>query len=156
MNKIFLFILCLNFFSFSYAQDISLTPRLVGIQVKNLEASMAWYTRNLGFTLKKQMDFKEYKIQMAILEVNNFELELVEHENSFHVKDYAPEVSDKKPAIGFSKLTFDTKAIKKLHQQLKSNGITFTVDLKASNINPKEFFLMVSDPDGNVIQVIEE
>jgi catechol 2,3-dioxygenase-like lactoylglutathione lyase family enzyme len=138
----------------SPAQTISVKPRLVALQVKELARSKDWYSKHLNFEAKEEMEFKDHRLRIAFLQHEEFKLELIDNENAFFIKDVVPDANDKKPAIGFSKLTFEVANIQQAYEQLKKSDAKFVYDLTVSNLDRSEKWFMLEDPDGNIIQLI--
>src|SRR5688572_1940493 len=57
----------------------SMRPSLVALQVDDLDASVRWYTSYLEFRPKERKAFPEHGLELAILVLGDFELELVEN-----------------------------------------------------------------------------
>ena len=84
-----------------------LRPSLVAISVQNLDQSVHWYTDTLNFKVQETIDLPESKLRITFLERNNFRLELIELKDSFPIRRYVPDLTNRALLQGFSKLAFD-------------------------------------------------
>src|SRR5262249_6215067 len=60
----------------------SAKPYLVAISVSDLDRTVKWYGDNLSFTLIRRTDLPRYSLRLAFMELNNFQLELIEFKQS--------------------------------------------------------------------------
>jgi len=162
MIKIFglLFLLSQTIFCQENNSDLPFTinPSLVAIQVSNIDSSALWYQNILGFTLVDKKEFTDYNLKIAMLKKNAFEIELVERKNSISRESLLKNYPKESEIQGFSKLTFTTNNIDSADMHLRKNGVKYLFNLQKSNIPNKENqkWLIVSDPDGNWIQLVSE
>jgi catechol 2,3-dioxygenase-like lactoylglutathione lyase family enzyme len=136
--------------------DKSIRPSLVAISVANLDAAIKWYETNLDFTLKEKKEFPQHGLRIAFLELNGFELELVEDEKSISlaaIQKNLPEADDEAKIQGLVKLAFTVDDIDSLNSKLKANGVKFQMDLSKSNRQEGVRYIVVRDSDGNWIQL---
>jgi catechol 2,3-dioxygenase-like lactoylglutathione lyase family enzyme len=131
----------------------SLRPSLVGLQVDHLDASVRWYVSQLGFQQKVRKDFPELKLKLAILALQDFELELVENAKTVRKTD-ALAGKDSNDITGFAKVTFTVNGVAALFHRLKSQGARFAIELRDSNAEPDKQHFVVLDPDGNWLQFV--
>ncbi|MBA4319280.1 MAG: hypothetical protein C0412_12840 [Flavobacterium sp.] len=136
----------------------NLTPSLVAIQVANIDSSINWYKKMLGFSETDKKEFSDYGMKIAFMKLNGFELELVENKKSIArtkiLKDYPKESEIQ----GFAKLAFRVSDIETADSHLKKMGAKYLYNLRKSNISskPNQRFLIVSDADGNWVQLLFE
>lgn len=131
----------------------SLRPSLVGLQVDHLDASVRWYVSNLGFQQKDRKEFPEHQLKLAILTLQDFELELVENAKTVRRTD-ALSGKDSDQITGFAKVTFTVNGVATLFRRLKSQGARFAIELRNSNTDPDQQHFVVLDPDGNWLQFV--
>jgi catechol 2,3-dioxygenase-like lactoylglutathione lyase family enzyme len=130
----------------------SMRPSLVALQVGNLDASVRWYTTYLGFQQKEKRDFPDQKLKLAILNLQDFDIELVENAKTLRK---AEALSGKATDItGFAKVTFTVDNVAALFQLLTDKGADFAVKLRPSNIRPGEQSFVVLDNEGNWLQFV--
>jgi len=136
----------------------TLSPSLVAIQVSNIDSSEIWYKNSLGFALKDKKEFPDYGLKISFLELNGFELELVENKKSISRAELIKNYPKDSEIQGFAKLTFRVNNIDSADTFLKKLGVKYLFNLQKSNIPNKENqkWLIVSDPDGNWIQLVSE
>lgn len=151
-----LLILTLTLLPFqSFSQPNNARPFLIAVQVDSLDRSIAWYRDILGFTLHDKKEFPDYGLKIAMMKSGDFELELVDNVKSQNKSDalkklHADEIT------GFAKIAFRVDDVSAKHKELKAKGAEFKVELRESNINPKEKFFIVGDADGNWVQIVGE
>lgn len=132
------------------ADEASLRPTLVAVQVENLDASIRWYTTHLDFRQKVRREFPELKL--AILERGDFELELVENPRTLKKAEVLS--GRNLDVTGFAKLTFTVSDVGALFQRLKAGGAAFALTLRDSNTNPGQQFFVVLDNERNWLQFV--
>lgn len=114
-------------------------------QVRDLEASIQFYTEKLGFKLLRQSISEQYGERGAILEYSGARLELLQSLGS----TYEP----KKPERPYCPhLCFETDDMDGVLKRLKDNGIPI---LDGPNEIPgREQWVYFTDPDWNVLEYI--
>jgi methylmalonyl-CoA/ethylmalonyl-CoA epimerase len=133
-------------------------PYLVSISVANLNETINWYKRNLGFDIRKKMDFPKSTLRIAFLELNGFQLELIEFKQSISydaIQKQFPVVDDRAKIQGLGKLAFLVDDISSVAAKLKSNGVRFEREVT----DDKEFgvkWFIVTDNSGNWIQFFQK
>lgn len=139
-------------------ENSGLKPCLAGFVVKNLEVSTDWYI-HLGFELDTSMNFPDHGLQINLLQLGDFKLELIQFQEQIesHSGQLPSEYSN---LHGFIKLGFLTNDLSEVVNQRIAEGTTVIAgpgDLPA--LSSKERwatrFYLVKDPDGNYIQFFE-
>jgi catechol 2,3-dioxygenase-like lactoylglutathione lyase family enzyme len=133
----------------------SIKPSLVALSVPNVDEAINWYRNNLGFVVKEKKDFPQYSLRIAFLELNGFEIELVEDKKSVSlaaIHKYLPEADDGTKIQGFVKLAFTVGDVAALASRLKSKGVRFQIDITKSNRKEGTEFFIVRDNNGNWLQ----
>jgi catechol 2,3-dioxygenase-like lactoylglutathione lyase family enzyme len=144
----------LAFISFqSFAQTNNTRPFLIAIQVDSLDRSISWYSDMLGYSLHDKKEFPNYGLKIAMMKSGDFELELVENVKSENKADALRKLKVDE-ITGFAKIAFRVADANAKYKALQEKNADFKVELRASNINPEEKFFIVSDPDGNWVQVV--
>jgi catechol 2,3-dioxygenase-like lactoylglutathione lyase family enzyme len=134
------------------ADEASMRPTLVALQVVDLDASIRWYTSHLEFQQKVRRDFPEHKLKLAILNLGDFDLELVENAKTLKKADLLS--GGATDITGFAKVTFTIGDVGRLFQRLSDKGATFAISLRDSNTNPGEQFFVVLDNEKNWLQFV--
>jgi predicted enzyme related to lactoylglutathione lyase len=135
----------------------SIKPSLVAISVANVDETANWYQDNLGFLVKEKKDFPQYSLRLAFLELNGFEIELVEDKKSISlgaIQRHLPEADDEAKIQGFVKLAFTVEDVEALATRLKNRGVKFQVELAKSNRQEGVKFFIVRDNSGNWLQFL--
>jgi catechol 2,3-dioxygenase-like lactoylglutathione lyase family enzyme len=133
----------------------SIKPSLVALSVANLDETAKWYQDNLGFAVKEKKDFPQHSLRIAFLELNGFEIELVEDKRSVSlaaIQKHLPEADDPTKIQGFVKLAFTVADVEALATNLKRKGVRFQMDLTNSNRKQGVRSFIVRDNSGNWVQ----
>lgn len=136
-----------------FAADEPLKPILVGLYTQSYEETIEWYVDNLGFEVTNEVENEGGNIRLSFLDNGPFELEIY--------SDLVPEDTRERisrdrfgmPTEGFVKLSFAAESLPALEERLKSKGVTFVRETNESDRKPGYSWFMISDPDGNLIQV---
>jgi len=137
----------------------SIKPSLVAISVANIDETIKWYQDNLGFVVKEKKDFPQFSLRIAFLELNGFEMELIEEKKSVSlpmIQKCLPEAEDGTKIQGFVKLAFTAEDVEALATRLKSKGVRFQMDITKSNRKEGVKFFIVRDNNGNWVQFFEK
>ncbi len=137
----------------TFAQSNDARPFLIAIQVDSLDRSISWYHDMLGFTLHDKKEFSSYGLKIAVMKSGGFELELVENVKSENKSDALKKLKLDE-ITGFAKIAFRVADVSAKYKELRGKKAEFKVELRQSNINPEEEFFILSDPDGNWVQVV--
>jgi len=133
----------IQFFDSGNSKQIS--PWLIMLTVDNLESSISWYSKTLGFKHHKTMGKKGN--QRAILERNNYVLELFEP--NYVIK--ANQISTDSTVLGFKKIAF---AIEDL-SSLKQEKVEIISPIEKSDFEWAKKAMIVKDLEGNWTQLFE-
>lgn len=139
----------------SVAAVSSVTPRLVAISVSNLERSAGWYAKTFGFRELRHLDLPQNALRISFLELNRFQLELVEFRNSVSfdaIHEKFPNLDDRAKVQGFTKLAFGVRDIRRAASDLEASGAKFIRKVTKDETTGEEW-LIIEDPDGNWIQL---
>lgn len=112
--------------------------------VKNVENSIEFYTKNLGFELKQQ-----YGPAMAILQKEGLNLWLAGPPSS--AAQPMPDGTKPEPG-GWNRFVLQVENISGLIEKLRLQGIKFRNDLVRG---PGGSQILCEDPSGNVIELFE-
>jgi len=121
---------------------------------------MEWYQKVLEVEIEIAPKYDpDSRFKSVFLEVNDFHLELIEKDTSYHRSEIL--TGEDEYLGGIFKIGFATQNIEKIYNQLKSiHGIDFVTEIQDLPPNtlpikwPKKHFL-VKDPDGNYIQFFD-
>ena len=110
-----------------------------GITVYNLETSIEFYTKNFGFEEIKKDDKPGLELKLAILQLNNSQLELIQH--------YKPKIN---PMMSEHEKSSLTTLLQKSHIALITNDLPRAYnELKNKGIEVRVFekIFFCFDPD---------
>ena len=136
-----------------YANGQALEPILVGIYTQDYDATIPWYVDNLGFEVIDEVENVSGNIRLSFLDNGQFELEIYSDLEPTGSTDRIRRDRFGMPTEGFVKLSLEAKSLPPLVEQLRSNGVTFVRETNESERKPGYSWFMISDPDGNLIQV---
>jgi uncharacterized glyoxalase superfamily protein PhnB len=125
-----------------------------GIRVKNIEKSLDFYTKTLGFQASEKVTSKEGKIAHAIVGLDANMLMLAPVENTRAAQPHE-DLSKDKLGIGVE-FSFGMNGSKKLDQfftEVKAKGVTVVHEPKTEFWGDRIF--TVTDPDGYVLTFTE-
>jgi Glyoxalase/Bleomycin resistance protein/Dioxygenase superfamily len=131
----------------------SMRPSLIAIQVVNVDSSVKWYEDYLKFRVLDRKEFKGHGLRLAILQLGDFKLELVDNDKAVN-KNSILKQNNADDITGFAKVTFTIDHVDSVYEKLKQKHAIFALPLSDSNINPAERFFIVLDRDNNWIQFI--
>lgn len=114
------------------------------IRVKDLDASIAFYTEALGYKYTREKDHTDdgFKIVYLALEGDESELEL-----TYNIGHGAYTLGD-----GYGHMALYADDLEREHERLKDGGYDVTELKGLPGEDPRYFF--VTDPDGYKIEVI--
>lgn len=134
---------------------MDLSPYRAAISVSELNKISDWYQNVLGFQLSRRIDFDNYGVHIHILEHNGFGLELIEKQGAKSKKERLPDLEDNTLLHGFTKIAFFVEDIDVLADQLEEKNVKVIFGV-ADDLEDKSSWMMIEDPDGNVIQFFAE
>ncbi len=131
-------------------------PYIIAMLVPNAEKTANWYKENLGFEIVKEVDYDNQGLKVKIVELNEFQIEIIENENSVSPAKCVSNYDFAKPTIhGLMKLSFIVDDIEYLVAKLKEKQVEFTMNLAIhKEINAK--CCLILDINKNLIQFIEK
>lgn len=132
--------------------NIYIKPHLMAIFTDNVEITKSWYEDNLGFNMVWSNDIPEHNVKVRILQVDGFNLELLELGN---IVSKTSILSDSIIISGFSKITFLTNAFDSLYTNMTNNQVNVYIDSTKSNSDWANRHFIVFDDNNNLIQIID-
>ena len=114
------------------------------VRVKDLDASLEFYTKAFGFEESRRRDFPEAKFTLVYLTLpgDDYELEL-----TYNYDHPGYDLGD-----GYGHIAISTDGVAALHEKHKEAGFNVT-DLKGLPGVPPSYYFVI-DPDGYKIEVI--
>lgn len=124
----------------------------IALIVKDLDASIKWYSELLGFTVVNQNNLESRGIFMANLASGKNRLELIQIDSSVSSDEL---LEPKQKMQGFFKAGFLVKALEPYIAQLKDWDPNFNESIVSDPVSGQKM-IVFKDPDGNRIQLFEE
>jgi methylmalonyl-CoA/ethylmalonyl-CoA epimerase len=138
------------------AQDhrvgFDITPHHVGISVPNLEESIAWYKKMLGFEVVTRMPGGESGMSVALIKRGNFHIELFQVEGAKPLPEYRRDPSADLRVRGLSQFAFQVADARAAANELKSKGAEIAMGPVDST---GVIFVFIRDNAGNCFELIE-
>ena len=115
-------------------------------RVKDLQASINFYTKAFDFTERRRRDFPEYKFTLVYLNLpeDGYDLEL-----TYNYGHDAYELGN-----GYGHIAIAVSDLEATHKAQKEAGFTVT-DLKGLPGTPPMYYF-ITDPDGYKVEVVRE
>ena len=118
----------------------------IGIKVKNLEKSMAFYTETMGFPEMFRLHRDDGRVWLVYLRITDDQyLEIFPEA----VQDRAPEPENN----GINHFCLTVENIEEIVRQLEAKGVALYWPLKTGADNNRQAWVL--DPDGNRIELME-
>jgi methylmalonyl-CoA/ethylmalonyl-CoA epimerase len=138
------------------AQDsgvgFEITPHHVGISVPNLEESIAWYKRMLGFEVVTRMPGGESGMNVALIKRGNFHIELFQVAGAKPLPEYRRDPSADLRVHGLSQFAFQVSDAKAAADELKAKGAEIAMGPVDST---GVVFVFIRDNAGNCFELIQ-
>jgi len=135
------------------AASASVRPILIGIHAIDYDITVAWYSRNFGFEVEREVVNENGNIRIGFLDNGSFELEIYAEITRDTTRERLRRDRFGMPAEGFVKLSLLTDDLVGLQRSLAANGVEFVREINESDRKPGYSWFMVSDPDSNLVQV---
>ena len=127
------------------ANEFTLRPHHVAINVGDIDAAIAWYGEVLGFEVERRDFIRGFRGRNALLEQGDFRIEIFENENII------PRPAEQTPPpgtemLGYRQMAF---AVADLH------GFTEMLEKKGADITARRAdgtVLFIRDNSGNVLE----
>lgn len=151
-------LLCLFLTSSLWAQEVerpNLQPYFVAIIVSDLDSSLNWYQKKLGFTIENELRLPERGLGQANLTNGQMKLELIELATALAPSESIPDYGPKTKLQGLFKFGFTTPDFDEWMEYLQQQEVSFQGDVVQDPVR-RVRMIIVLDPDGNRIQLFEE
>lgn len=128
-------------------------PLHVGISVTNMEVSLEWYEKNLGFRLLKDDGFvPPLKARICFIEKDGFELELFQYEDPKPIPEERKTPNTDLQTVGTKHVAFLTDDMKSLKEGFVANNVDIAHEVSMEG----NAVMFVRDPDGVLIEFIQK
>lgn len=131
------------------AEELSMKPHHVAINVPDIDAAIEWYSDKLNFIVERRDFIKGFRGRNALLKLGDFRIELFQNENIIP----RPEEQVPPPGteiLGFRQLAFSVSDPYKFTDMLESREVEITTK------RPDGTALFIRDNSGNVLEFIAQ
>jgi methylmalonyl-CoA/ethylmalonyl-CoA epimerase len=133
--------------------SFEITANHVGISVPDLDASIAWYHRMLGFDLVRKMTKDaDPKMVFALIRRGNFNLELFQVDKSRAMPAYRFDPTADLYVHGIKHLAFEVKDAVAASNELKAKGAKI---LLGPVVGPRTTYVFIADNSGIPFELIQ-
>ncbi|MCB0279466.1 MAG: VOC family protein [Calditrichaeota bacterium] len=130
------------------------TAYFSAIIVTDIDTSIAWYTRHLGFELLKRNEFTAQNIRQANLKTGDILIELIEAKGKTLNSAELRQREEKRFSSGYFKFGLKLKEFDAWVKKLRNEGVDFYGDVVTDPLLQKRM-VIIKDPDGNYLQLFE-
>lgn len=124
-----------------------------GISVYDMEKSVAWYEKNLGFRVRKDNGFlPPLRAKIVFLEKDGYEIELFEYENPFPLPEGRKLPNTDLQTVGTKHLAFLTDDMAAVKARFLENDVDIAHEVRMDN----EAVMFVRDCNGILIEIIQQ
>jgi len=139
-----------------FSQDgvgFEISPHHFGLSVPNLEESVAWYRKMLGFEVVTRMkEDAANKMLIALMRRGNFYLELFQVEGAQPMPDYRRDPNTDLRVHGLKQIAFQVSDVHAAVKELKEKGVEIAMGPIES---PGVVFAFIRDNSGILIELIQ-
>jgi catechol 2,3-dioxygenase-like lactoylglutathione lyase family enzyme len=129
----------------------------VTISTSDLDRTVSWYQDKLGYRVHSRKDLPEFETRVAVLEVGDFRLEILEQRNGQpgeRPRFEPPDEPDHPRVHGISQFAVLVDDLDAKIAELRSKDVA-PVWCKRVDHDLKLSFQFIQDCDGNLIQLVE-
>lgn len=136
----------------SAAASLDIKPYAITMSVPNIETTVAWYERVLGFKLDQTKTYPEFKTRLAFLVRDGFRVELIEDANAKPgiVRADAPAHT---ATHGYSQFMFQTRDLASIKRHMQAMQVPIHFEFENAELGIRIFF--VRDPNQNLITFVQ-
>jgi len=125
----------------------------VALSVANITRSKAFYTRHFGLRLSEKYSHKDIGLTIALLKGGGFSLELFEFKKHKALPHYRKTLDNDLRTVGVKHFSVEVSDIEGTYKRFKKARVQFATAMRTFGNNKRYFF--VKDPDGNLVEVME-
>lgn len=130
----------------------NIKPLHVGISVYNMEESIEWYKRNLGFQTVSDNYYEFLQARIVFIKSGDFEIELFKYKEPKELPEDRKLPNSDLQTIGTKHVAFSTDNMLALLDKFKVNG----VDIVMESVMEGSSMCFVRDNSGVLIEFIEK
>ena len=158
MDKFILSILLLFSILVSFSQNDKppkLEPYFTAVIVEDIETSISWYSKALGFKIINQREISKMGFKQANLKCGDTAIELIELDKAISPKDIIPNYNSKTRIQGLFKVGFWVSDFDLWLEHLTTQKVNFH-GRSVKDPESGKRMIIIKDPDGNKIQLFEK
>lgn len=125
----------------------------VAISVANIARSAAFYNKHFGLNVAARYSFKDKGLKIVLLKKGGITLELFEFKKRKPLPQYRKNLDSDLRTLGVKHFSLETRNIAAAFRKFQKAGCLVT-DLRTF-ANGKRYFF-IKDPDGNLLELMEE
>ncbi len=130
-------------------------PYFTAIIVENIDASIDWYGKTLGYEVINQNDMSDRGFRQANLQRGNALLELIELSSAASPAELLKDQPPRTRIQGLFKIGFTVSSFDEWIKFLTDEEVEFNGSV-VNDPNSGKQMIIILDPDGNRIQLFEE
>ena len=123
----------------------------VGISVFDMDESLQWYEKNLGFTLRKDLYAPPLQSRICFIGKDDFEIELFQYDNPKKLADDMLIPNKNIRTVGTKHLALETDDMEALKLRFIANGVDIAHEVAMEG----DKVMFIRDNSGAIIEFIE-
>jgi predicted enzyme related to lactoylglutathione lyase len=130
------------------------TSSFAAVIVSNLESSSTWYQSVLNLQVKQQMNDSQGNYRITVLSSGGFDLELLELKGSLTRSSVLAGKPSGTQIQGHFKIGFNVSDLDAYIRKLASYNVQVSTIHTDQQTRKRNF--LITDPDGNLVQIFED
>ena len=127
----------------------------VGLNVLNLDAQAAWYSKAFNLTTATPFAVEPLNLRgLFLTNADGFAIELLERQGAVRTSTAPESVPEALLTLGFSHICFRVPDVESVHGRLLALGAKEIMSVRPAP-EPGVTMSYVSDPEGNLIEIID-
>jgi len=132
---------------------LEISPHHFGMSVSDLDASIDWFDRVLGFELDRREDFlAEHGIHIAFVRSGDFSVELFQHDAAQPASPERSSPNDDLRTLGNKHMCFRVGDMEAMLERLAANAVEVVLGPIEA---PGAVACFIHGPDGALIELIQ-
>lgn len=124
----------------------------VGISVYNMEESIEWYKKNLGYELVKDDYAPPLKARICFIEKDGFAIELFQYDEPIKMPECRLTPNTDLQTVGTKHLAVRTDDMEKLKERFVKNGVDIAHEVEMQG----DKVMFIRDNSGVLIEIIQD
>ncbi|MXW46057.1 MAG: VOC family protein [Gammaproteobacteria bacterium] len=122
------------------------------LSVSNLQRSMEFYERVLGFKESSRVSVPELSLDIVFIKKGDDYLELFCHQEARELPEFSRDNETDFQVVGTKHVAFEVEDPQAFHKHLEEQGVAALSEIYDNN--PTYFYFFFRDPDGIPLEVI--